>query len=29
MGTSDILILYVVWFVMAFGLASYLFKSNS
>ena len=29
MGTADILILYVVWFVLAFGLVSYLFKSNS
>lgn len=29
MGTSDILILYVVWFVLAFGLASYLLKNNT
>jgi hypothetical protein len=29
MGTSDILILYVIWFVLAFAVASYLLKSNS
>ena len=29
MGTSDILILYVIWFVLAFGLASYMLKNNS
>lgn len=29
MGTSDLVILYVIWFVLAFGLASYLLKNNS
>ena len=29
MGTSDLIILYVIWFVLAFGLASYLLKNNS
>ena len=29
MGTSEIVILYVIWFVLAFSLASYLLKNNS
>lgn len=29
MSTGDILIMYVVWFVMAFAVAGYLLKNNS
>ncbi len=28
-GTSQVLILYVLWFILAFGLAAFLLKSNS
>lgn len=29
METHDVLILYAIWFVFAFGLAAYLLKKNS
>jgi len=29
MGNSEILILYVIWFALSFGLAGYLLKNNS
>lgn len=29
MGTGDILTLYVIWFVLAFGLAGFVLKKNS
>lgn len=29
LGTGDVLILYVIWFALAFGLAGYLLKKSS
>lgn len=29
LGTGDVLVLYVIWFVLAFGLAAILLKKNS
>lgn len=29
MGTGEVLILYLVWFVLAFGLAAYVLKKGS
>jgi hypothetical protein len=28
MTTGDILILYAIWFILAFGLATFLYKKN-